>query len=96
MSVLTFRDLLLTALHSKGACAYRELDLSPRDKAALAEQASKLKKNERLLQLRKDSMLPRITSKMAALKTEICQAFAQLGQACKQDCIGMLNPHEVA
>ncbi|KAL3159251.1 hypothetical protein ABBQ32_011219 [Trebouxia sp. C0010 RCD-2024] len=54
-------------------------------KASLADGVNKLKKNEQVLQLRKDSMLPRITSKMAALKTEICPIFASLGQECEQD-----------
>lgn len=67
---------------------YREHSLSPRDRAALAEQSARLKKNDGLLQLRKEIMLPRITGKMAHLKTEICHIFARLGQACKQDCIG--------
>lgn len=72
----------------------REHSLSPGDRAALAEQSARLKKNDGLLQLRKEMMLPRITGKMAHLKTEICQIFARLGQACKQDCIGKFSANK--
>ena len=64
--------------------------LSHEGKKSLAAGLNKLKRNESL-QLRKENMLRKITSQKAALKTEICQTFARLGQACQQDCIGMLN-----
>ena len=76
--------------------SYRVNSLSPGDRAALAQQSARLKKNDRLLQLHKDNMLPRVTGRMADLKTEICQIFTRLGQACKQDCIGKFSTNRIA
>ena len=92
----TTTESLLAASSMSSAQTYREHSLSPGDRAALAKQSARLKKNDQLLQLRKDTMLPRIIGKMAGLKTEICQTFARLGQACKQDCIGKFSANRIS
>ena len=66
----------------------RELSLSAELRSTVTKQALKLKKNEELLQLRKGAMLPRLNGRMAVLKKDVCKAFANLSQACKQDCAG--------
>ena len=51
----------------------------------------KVLSSRQIFQLHKGPMLRKINAKMAPLKMTICQLFGQLGEACKQDCIGKLG-----